>query len=374
MASAASKSGASRSGPSRAIASRAPTSLARLELRDRHVEADRDEVRRRDEHAHVARRPLPALARPVDVPAPVHAHVRAQHEVAGEAHQQMLAAGLDRFDGAAGDRRVVVDARERRVDGLEARHDLPGERAMQRARGAEDRVAFRHGAPRDRRARPSRPRVGPRRVRPALAPHLVAEAGADEAGVDEERRERMLVRGHGVDLADEQPAVASLAAAGDRRPASPTGRGQRGSARARPPAATSRSWRPPRGDVRDAGAVDEHDARADGPRRAAAHRRAAAVVVARRRRGVRLARRPLQQRAVRIGRIGGGEEHRLGLVGRLAQRAQQIERRRQRELRRADAADEVAAPDAAALLERLEHVVDGGEAAGDRLGRRRPRA
>ena len=51
-----------------------------LELRVRHVEADRDEVRRPDEHAHLPRRPLPALARPVDVPAPVHAHVRAQRE------------------------------------------------------------------------------------------------------------------------------------------------------------------------------------------------------------------------------------------------------------------------------------------------------
>ena len=53
-----------------------------------------------------------------------------------------------------------------------------------------------------------------------------------------------------------------------------------------------------------------------------------------------------------------------GFVRRLAERAQQIERRRQRELRRADAADEVAAPDPAGVLQRLEHVVDRAEAAG----------
>ena len=70
----------------------APEVACRQELRDRHVEADGDERRGGDQHAHVARGPLPALARPVDVPAAVHPHVRVQHEIARERHQQMLSA------------------------------------------------------------------------------------------------------------------------------------------------------------------------------------------------------------------------------------------------------------------------------------------
>ncbi len=80
------------------------------ELRHRDGEADGDEIRRLDQHAQVAARPLPALARPVDVPAAVHAHVGPQGEAAGEPHQQVLALGLDRLDRAAGDGRLIVDA------------------------------------------------------------------------------------------------------------------------------------------------------------------------------------------------------------------------------------------------------------------------
>ena len=116
----------------------------REELGDRHVEADGDEAGRGDEHAHVARRALPALAGPIDVPAPVHPHVRAEDEIAGERHQQMLAARRDRLDRPAGDRTIVIDARQRGEGRVEPGDDLAGERALQRPRRAKDRVAFRH--------------------------------------------------------------------------------------------------------------------------------------------------------------------------------------------------------------------------------------
>ncbi len=54
-----------------------------------------------------------------------------------------------------------------------------------------------------------------------------------------------------------------------------------------------------------------------------------------------------------------------------AKRAQALVGARQRELRAAVTLDEVAAPHAALVLERLEHVVDGGEPARDALGVRR---
>ena len=54
-----------------------------------------------------------------------------------------------------------------------------------------------------------------------------------------------------------------------------------------------------------------------------------------------------------------------GSSGIVLERSQQVERRRQRELRGADAADEVAAADPPGVLERLQDVVDGAEAAGD---------
>src|SRR5262245_49041032 len=59
------------------------------EFRDRHVEADGDGVRGADEDAHVARRSLPRRSGGVDVPAAVHAHVRAEEQIAGEREQQM---------------------------------------------------------------------------------------------------------------------------------------------------------------------------------------------------------------------------------------------------------------------------------------------
>ena len=103
--------------------------------------------------------------------------------------------------------------------------------------------------------------------------------------------------------------------------------------------------------------VDEHDVRA---------RRALE------RPPVRLAApRPGQRGAVRVGRVGRGQEvdrTRRGDVGRFADRAQPVEGARQRELRRPEPVDEVAAPDAAGLLHRPQDRVDGGEPAVDALG------
>ena len=76
---------------------------------------------------------------------------------------------------------------------------------------------------------------------------------------------------------------------------------------------------------------------------------------------------PAQDRAIGVGRIGGGQLHKLRLLLRRrgAQLAQQIDGGGQRELRCAEAGDKIAAANAAALFESLEHVVDGAETAGD---------
>jgi ribosomal protein L34 len=91
---------------------------------------------------HVAARPLPPFAGTVDVPAAVHPHVRPEHEAVGKAHEDVLAGGFDAFDGFPGD----VDARQRREHGFEPRHRPSGERPVQRARRAEDRVSLRHAS------------------------------------------------------------------------------------------------------------------------------------------------------------------------------------------------------------------------------------
>src|ERR1700691_2180596 len=72
---------------------------------------------------------------------------------------------------------------------------------------------------------------------------------------------------------------------------------------------------------------------------------------------------PAQDGAVRIGWIRGCQLHELRLLSSwlAAQLAKQIDSRRQRELRCAKTCDEVAASDAAALFECLEHIVDGAE-------------
>ena len=111
-------------------------------------------------------------------------------------------------------------------------------------------------------------------------------------------------------------------------------------------------------DVGGERAVDDDDERAGRARRASP-----AVVTGR-------AFGPAQDRAVGIGGIGGRQHDDFRFVRRVLERSQEVERGRQRELRRADAAREVATAYPAGVLERLQDVVDRAEAAGDAFGRR----
>ena len=52
--------------------------LRRMHLRHRHVESHRHKIAGLDHDAHVRSRHLPPLARPIDMPAPVHQHVGRQ--------------------------------------------------------------------------------------------------------------------------------------------------------------------------------------------------------------------------------------------------------------------------------------------------------
>src|SRR3954468_3183765 len=119
---------------------------SRQKFRDRQVEPYGLEPRRGNHAPHVTARLAPAFAGTVDVPAAVHAHVRAQDEITGKVHQQMFAGGADPRDGAAGDRGIFVYAGEGGQRRFEAHDLVPRQRAMERARGAKDRVPFRHGA------------------------------------------------------------------------------------------------------------------------------------------------------------------------------------------------------------------------------------
>ena len=76
---------------------------------------------------------------------------------------------------------------------------------------------------------------------------------------------------------------------------------------------------------------------------------------------------PLQRRPVRLRGIGRGEHDRRRRVVVLL-RPQALDRARQRELRAAEAFDEVAAPRDADRLQRRERVIERGEAARDALG------
>ena len=121
------------------------------------------------------------------------------------------------------------------------------------------------------------------------------------------------------------------------------------------------------------------DARVVGRRPAPAGpcRRARRTAPARRRRGRRrrpparagAARRlgPLQRRAVGLRGVGGGEHDRRRRVV-VALRAQPLDRARERELRAAEALDEVAAAGDADRLQRRQRVVEGAEPARDALG------
>jgi hypothetical protein len=96
--------------------------------------------------AHLRVRPHPSFARAIDVPGPVHAHVGAQHEIARQPDEQVLAARFHPFHRAAADRRVVVDAGETRVDRFEAGDRAAPQRALERSGRTVDTVALRHGS------------------------------------------------------------------------------------------------------------------------------------------------------------------------------------------------------------------------------------
>ena len=116
----------------------------RAEFGDRNVEADRFEVVSGNEQAHVVAPLAPALAGAIQVPTAVHPQMGAQDERARELDDQILARRGDALDSPAAQRRPIVDARQLRQNGLESRNHFAGERLMQRARGAKNRVAFRH--------------------------------------------------------------------------------------------------------------------------------------------------------------------------------------------------------------------------------------
>ena len=79
--------------------------------------------------------------------------------------------------------------------------------------------------------------------------------------------------------------------------------------------------------------------------------------------------RPRQRGAVGLGRVGGREHERLRLLAVLRpQLAQALDRAAERELRAAEAFDEVAAPAEAERLQRAQLAVDRAVAAGDPLG------
>jgi hypothetical protein len=78
--------------------------------------------------------------------------------------------------------------------------------------------------------------------------------------------------------------------------------------------------------------------------------------------------RPREHRAVRLRRVGGGEDERLLLlVLARPELAQPLDRAAERELRAAEPLDEVAAAAKPQGLERLQLAVDGAVAAGDSL-------
>jgi hypothetical protein len=116
-----------------------------VELGDGDIEGDGVDFRRADDDAHVEAMALPFFVGAVDVPTAGHEHVGEEDEPAGKMDEHPFAVGFDFFDGAAGDGRVDFDAFEFGEDGFEGGDGLVCERAVERAGGAEDCVAFRHG-------------------------------------------------------------------------------------------------------------------------------------------------------------------------------------------------------------------------------------
>ena len=78
------------------------------------------------------------------MPASVHAQVRSQEKLARKFDDQVFSGRSDALHFSAAKRRLIVDAGKLRQHGFEPRDHFAGERAIERARGAKDRVAFRH--------------------------------------------------------------------------------------------------------------------------------------------------------------------------------------------------------------------------------------
>ena len=136
---------------------------SRLEqLDDRRIEADRDGARHLEHQAGPGRGPAPRLARPVAVPRPVHAQVRAELQPAVEPDDQVLADRLHGVD-ATSDKAVGLRDRARAV-GARRGDGAPDEVRPKPGGGPVERVALGHAATsrcatsgRGRRAR-TRPR------------------------------------------------------------------------------------------------------------------------------------------------------------------------------------------------------------------------
>ena len=322
------------------------------ELGDRHVEG----------HGHPRRRcrsgcasrvlALPALARPVEMPRAVHPHVRAQRQAAGEAHQQVLAARLAALDGAAGDRRVVVDARQRRQAGGEGGHD-----ACRRARGAARR----------RRARSCRLQASSTSAREPCGfrrPGAGPPAGAARAAAGRRWSRRSRPRRSSAPAGSRWPARRSAP-----RPAS------RGARRARSRrGAPARAPAPGRGVDRSGSSSGTATSSCRSPRpiQATAWPSTSTTRAPATRLAFSGCRPHVGQSTSAPYGLAGSVAATVTATGRrrgVAFRAQQIDRAGLGELRAAQAGDEVAAAHAAGVLEPAQHRVDGAEAARHRLER-----
>ncbi len=230
------------------------------------------------------------------------------------------------LDDAARDRRVLVHATERREHRLERGHDAPAERAVRAC------------APSGRSCRlQAWARTAWKPIAPCTKP-----------ASQQVRCERCACAAAAVDVADEQPATAAVAASSPACTAPRRRRAPSTTARARPRAGTpspdDRRGRRTRRDARSRGSPSRRPSASDRalrPRRrpACGQRRSAPYGLAG---SVAADARPARSRAPR------------------RDRAQQIERRRHRELHRAESGDEQAATHPAAVLHRLQHVVHRG--------------
>ena len=281
-ASAASKSAASRSGPSRDSAGWSASARGLEQLDHRRVEADGDGARDLEDEPRPRRRPAPALAGPVAMPRAVHPQVGPELEAAVEPDQQVLALRLDARRSVCADDAVGPAAR---AGARRARRDVAARRGTAAAPRRSERACRLQasGDQRRRRARTAdQPAIAPRheaRTR-AGAPRQVADGDSPTGSPSTLPMTSSRTR----------PSATSVA---QRRAARPPRRPGR-----RTPAASGATM-PPRSRY---SAARRRRARR---RRPAARWKGPPIVVA--------AARPGEGGAVRVRRIGGGEQvHRRG--------------------------------------------------------------